>query len=222
MRYIFHLVGRQVRFTHAGQGTSNLSEIGTKFKRVRRSVLQDKNIFMYRNALDTAVSLYFQIHKKDFAGGDLFYYRAFVKLLPLNRLPPKDIDLFVVHPVWGVENICRFNRAWLDFLEGQENALIMNYEDAMGDAEATIARLCRFIEVEGFNIQELIEKSNFESMKTMELSGGKKGLALSGFQSGDPESLKVRRGVVKGYAKYLDPDTVAKARGIASKYGFEI
>jgi hypothetical protein len=56
IRYIFHLVGRQVRFTHAGQGTSNPSEIGTKFKRVRGSVLQDKNMFMYRNALDTAVS----------------------------------------------------------------------------------------------------------------------------------------------------------------------
>ena len=65
IRYIFALVNLDVEFTHAGFGTREIKQIGTEFNGVKKSVLGRRNIFMYRNPLDTAVSLYFQIHRTD-------------------------------------------------------------------------------------------------------------------------------------------------------------
>ena len=47
MRYVFHLVGCPVTFTHAGHGTSQ-REMGEPFSGVDTSELRSKNIFLHR------------------------------------------------------------------------------------------------------------------------------------------------------------------------------
>ncbi len=222
MRYVFSLLGTPIAFSHAGHGTSSLDEIGEPFSELKLSQLGDKNIFMFRNPLDTAVSLYFQVHKKDFQSGPTTHFRKFLKLLIRRRLPPKDINRFVIHPVWGVENICRFNRAWLDFLSNRNDALSISYEDARNDPEAVIEQLGRFAGTASFNAKDIAEKSSFESMKQLELQGKSRELRLYGLRNSDQETMKVRRGVVGGYKDYLDPETIDEAKKIAARFQFEI
>jgi len=209
-----------INFTHAGYGTGR-SEIGSVFAGITPSVLGEKNIFMYRNALDTAVSLYFQVHKKDFRTSA--YLGAYLKLLTSRRLPPRNIDRFVLDPTWGVQNICAFNRAWSDFLQTRNDTLIITYEEARENTELVVGQICEFCDISHENIRDMIKASSFEEMKAKELTYGRSlELALHGLKRGDPNSMKVRKGIVKGYTEYLKPNVIEQAREICSRYGFAI
>jgi len=223
MRYIVHLLGSEVIFTHAGYRSSGKKEIGRRFSGVQTSVIGEKNIFMYRDPLDTAISLYFQIHNSDFARGNKGYFKKFIRLALLGRLPPKDISKFVLHPVWGVENICRFNRGWIDYLGDKPNSLIIQYEDAKKDTALTIQKLADFIGISEYDAQDIATKSSFDEMKKLELTVGKsKELRLYGKKSNNNDSMKVRRGVVAGYKEYLDESVIEKARVIAAEFNFKL
>jgi hypothetical protein len=224
MRYIFHLLGCDVKFTHAGQGTSfSKRKPGEPFSGLSVDVLADKNIFMNRNPLDTAVSMYFHIHKRDAPSFKLKTMFRYLEMIARGRQPPKEINKFVLNPAWGVENICRFNRAWLDFFaENPANSLVINYEDAKSDPAALIQRLIEFTQCEPVDIDDVVRKSDFESMKKLELGGRSKELRLSGRRNGDDNSMKVRKGVVRGYTEYLSPETIKAAERIAGSFGFDI
>lgn len=217
-----NLLGGKVAFTHAGHGTSKLNEIGEPFSGIKRSVLGEKNIFMYRNPLDTAVSMYFQIHKKDFQINSRKFLKKYFKLAIRRRLPPKDINKFVLHPIWGVENICKFNRAWHDLIAESKDGLILSYEDARNDPSSAIQRLIDFTGAKSMNPTEIAEKSSFDSMKKLEMQGGSKELRLHGLRNSDQESMKVRRGVIGGYRDYLSEETILEARKVAHLYNFEV
>ena len=204
MRYVFSLVGKQVKFTHAGHGTANAREIGEPFIRTRPEQLGSKNVFMHRNPLDTAISLYFQVHHVDFAPDAQNYAEMHTKLEKAGRLPPEEISAFVLHPVWGIENVCRYNRAWLDCAATRADFLTMSYEDAISDPKTAIGA------------------ASFDAMKALERSGASSGLRLSGNSDPDPRSAKVRRGVVRGYVDYLEEAEIDAARQVAAGYGFDI
>jgi len=223
MRYIIHLLGSEVIFTHAGYRSSGKKEIGRRFAGVETSVMGEKNIFMYRDPLDTAISLYFQIHNSDFVRGNKGYFKKFIRLALLGRLPPKDISKFVLHPAWGVENICRFNRDWIDCLSNKPDSLIIRYEDAKKDTIITIKQLADFISVTQYDAADIAAKSIFDEMKKLELTVGKsKELRLHGMKSNNNDTMKVRRGIVGGYKEYLDERTIEEARAIAAKFHFEL
>ena len=59
-------------------------------------------------------------------------------------------------------------------------------------------------------------------MKSIEMSGDGKDLFLYGLRNDDPETLKVRKGKMRGYFDYLDADAIARASRTAATYGFEI
>jgi len=222
MRYVFSLARCQVRFTHAGHGTAKLSEIGTAFSGLRTDLLGRRNIFMHRNPLDTAVSLYFQIHKRDFSPTSLDYAEKYEKLSSLGCLPPRDIAHFVIDPVWGVENICRYNSEWLEFFDGRKNSFLLRYEDAVSNPELAIGRILEFVDLKSVDARELAKASSFQSMREIELSGAPAGWRLRGDRPDDHESLKMRKGVVRGYSEYLDPKTIEAARNIAARFQLEI
>ena len=222
MRYIFSLVNLNVKFTHAGYGTYEVKEIGSEFNGVKRSVLGRRNIFMHRNPLDTAVSIYFQIHRTDFVEPRNHYRQKYEKLEKLRRLPPDDINAFVLHPIWGCENVCKFNRAWYDFLKKKNNGLIICYEDLRKNPRYNISRILDYLGARDYAINDLVHKSSFENMREIELSGRNKKLKLHGLRGGDFESLKVRKGKVKGYIDYIDTETIKLVGDIVKKYDFEI
>jgi len=220
MRYVLNLVDCKVKFTHAGHGTANVREIGEPFVAPLVADLGHKNILMFRDPIDTAVSLYFQLHKTDLAPSSDAYPEKSEKLRSLGRLPPKEIDDFVLHPIWGVEQICKFNRAWLNLFNQVESGLVIQYETAKADPEATIRSLLAFVGVHGFDPADITMRSNFDAMKALELTGAGKHLGLHGMRDNDPASSKVRRGVVGGYRDHLTKETIANAKAVSNAFGF--
>lgn len=223
MRYVFHLLECPVKFTHAGHGTLTINNRGGKpFSGLKLSVLGKKNIFLYRNPLDTAVSMYFQIHKHDPIKLSARSALSYLWMALTRGLPPKDINSFVLHPVWGVENICRFNRAWLDYFENRPNSLVITYEEARKNFATVVQQLVSFAGIAAGDVEAIVRQSDFEAMKQLEMKGKSRELRLYGLRSGDPNTMKVRKGVVGGYLDDLDVKTIEAAREIAARYRFEI
>lgn len=224
VRYVFSLAGAKVKFSHGGHGTATLENIGNEYAGVQEAVLRQKNIFLYRNALDTAVSLYFQIHRRNFSSNNAEHLEMVDKLTKLGRMPPSAIDEFVLHPIWGCEQISKFNRGWCDYLQNERRTLIVKYEDLKKDPSLWFKKLLDFLGCKNCDVGHLVEESSFQKMRAAELrpGGAGKGLRLYGLKDGDYDLLKVRRGTVKGYVEYLKPETIAAAALIAKKYGFDI
>lgn len=167
--------------------------------------------------------MYFQVHKTSFHRGAGGYWKKLLKLALRGRFPPKDMDAFVLHPIWGLENVCKFNRAWLDCLATFDNVLILNYEESRKDPVKTIGRLMEFTGRTDGDPETIAQLSSFESMKSLELSkGGSAKLHLHGLKNSGEDGMKVRRGVVKGYCDYLTQETIEAARRVASRYCFEV
>jgi Sulfotransferase domain len=223
MRYIFHLLGCEVKFTHAGQGTDfSKRQPGVGFLALDLQVLGEKNIFMYRNPLDTAVSMFFQIHKHDAVP---LWGKRLVKYLRMawsKNLPPSNIDKFVLHPVWGIENICRYNWAWLDYFNDKPDVLVIRYEEAKSDLSGVVEKFADILGLVDVDTEDIAKQSGFKSMKKLELKGKSRDLRLYGQKKGDPDTMKVRRGIIQGYRDYLTEETIATAEQIATKYSFSI
>lgn len=220
VRYALDLAGIDLHFSHAGTG-SRSHALGRPFRGVDPNKYAGRRIvFMHRNPIDTTVSLYFQIHRRELIKGSWKYLRRYPLYALTGRWPPRDIADFCMHPGYGVEKTCLFNRAWLNHLSGNPDALVLSYEDLVAEGESTFARLLTFLDQSPARAAELVAKTRFERMKEVE-SSAPQGRALTPGIHGDPESMKVRRGKVRGYLDYLDADTVARCRAIAAHYGFD-
>lgn len=220
MRYVLHLVGVRTHFTHAGAGSTSGS-LGRRFEGVDPELLErERIVFMHRNPIDTAVSFYFQIHRKDLPPWSLRFFKRWLPYTWARRMPPRDIEDFVLHPGVGVPKIVAYNRAWIDALAERDDALVLSYEEARTSTHSVFRRLLGFAGRQVDDVERIVEQSSFENMRRLEASGRGRDLMLSEGRAGDPESRKVRRGRVRGYHDYLSPDVVARCREIAAAEGF--
>jgi hypothetical protein len=200
--------------------TSNRRLAGRPFHGVGDYSDGRRVVFIHRNPLDTCVSYYFHLSRKEFLGFKGRVKSAYLHLV--GRAPPTDIERFCLHTGYGVEKICAFNRAWLDHLETHPDCFVTSYERLRRDPKEVLAPLLAFLEVSPkFTLEELVEQSSFEKMRDLERSGAADDRLMLGMRKGDPESAKIRKGVVKGYGEYLSPDIVERLKAIATRYGFE-
>lgn len=119
--------GLDIMLTHAGCST-NRREIGRPFAGVLPTLARLPLVFLHRDPIDTAVSLFHHVTHRDLRRGSARYWRMFLPLMMRQALLPRSIDAFVLHPTHGIDKICRFNRAWLDHLQGRDDCLILTYE----------------------------------------------------------------------------------------------
>jgi hypothetical protein len=224
LRYIFSLAGVEADFTHAGYATGG-HRIGTRFSGLAcdfDAPEAGKVLVLVRDPLDTAVSLYFQIHRRELpVGSGLRRVRRSVRLAVLGRTPPTDIGSFVLSERHGVEKVIRFNRACIAALPGRERGLVVAYEDLHRDFLKTIGAVLAFIDPAlplRVDLCALAERASFEAMHSMEASGTGD-WRMSPVIPGDPESFKTRRGKVGGFRDYLDHETVEAARAIYRRLG---
>lgn len=223
LRYMLHLAGFEIAVTHAGMGSAG-KDFFRDYRGVRKSRIAGRlPIFLHRNPIDTIVSLYFQVQRKDLALARKVHPLRFAHARWRGRLPPDDIEGFVRHPRFGVETACRYNRAWIDHLTAREPSLVVSYEWLRADPGRGLAAVLDYIgHVPGRPLAEIVEQSNFEAMQRSERAGKLAGVAGMGVaDANDPESGKVRRGEVKGYGRYLSAATIDELRAIAARYGFE-
>jgi hypothetical protein len=223
LRYMLHLAGFEIAVTHAGMGSA-----GRDFFRDYRGVRQSRvtgrlPIFLHRNPIDTVVSLYFQVQRKDLARARAQHPLRFALARWRGRLPPTDLEAFVRDARFGVETACRYNRAWIDFLTPLEPTMVLSYEWLRANPAQGLEVLLDYIGHEpSKTVAQIVEQSAFEAMQRNERSGKLAGVAGMGVaDANDPESGKVRRGEVKGYGRYLAPATIEELRAVAARHGFE-
>ena len=204
-------------FTHAGAAT-NRREIGRPYSGIPQQLAALPLVFLHRNPLDTAVSMFYQVHHRDLRRWSGRWLRMWVPLALRKAHPPRSIDEFVLHPLYGVPKICRYNRLWLNHLAGRNDCLVITYE-AMRQAPAkgfqNLLDHWSEIKVSG---QKLAELSAFDRMRAIEQS--ESAPFLTSRRPGDVSSAKVRKGKVHGYFDELRPETIQYCNEIASQHGF--
>ncbi|HEY3306151.1 MAG TPA: sulfotransferase domain-containing protein [Candidatus Binatia bacterium] len=149
-------------------------------------------LLLVRDPRDVIVSFFFQITKR---GGS---YRG-------------DLSGAIRHPGFGVNAMVDVMNAWMAEWSRRSDFKFVRYEDCQSDTEAAFREVLGFLGVGKIDeavLRHSLEFSSFENMKRMESMRQFKNKILSAANLDDPESYKVRRGIVGGYRDYVAPDDI--------------
>lgn len=149
----------------------------------------DRIVYLSRDPRDVMVSLFFQVTGRF---KDFFHYEG-------------NISDFIRDGYFGAHNLKAFQDLWAE-LSVKTNTLHVTYESCHEDLPSVLDQIVRHY---GFvapteRLIEVAEQSRFDVMKDVESSGRFK------YQWLQPrnDSLKVRRGVVSGFADTLSQDDI--------------
>ena len=134
-----------------------------------------------------------------------------------------DLSALLRHPVFGVKRVVAIMNRWLDEWSEHQRLHLLRYEDARRDPAATFSGAIRFllptVALDEYALGRAVEISSFENMRRLEMGGkdaegrelviGLNREALRPKNAADPDSYKVRRGKVGGYADYLSAEDIA-------------
>ena len=164
----------------------------------RAAALGKPILLVARDPRDVMVSLFFHLQKRSatFQG---------------------DLPALLRHPVFGVGRVVTIMNRWLDEWRGHPRLHLLRYEDARRDPAAVFADALRFLlansALDTGALRRAVDIASFENMRRLEagdagapgsdLVGDLNKEALRPKDAGDPDSYKVRRGKVGGYADYL-------------------
>ena len=170
---------------------------------------QKKLILLARHPCDIAVSWYRQFTKRTSAFKRELLLHEMER--PINR---DDITMweYVTHPEIGLPAIIDYYNYWGRNVSRIENALVVRYEDLRTDTAATLARLAEFLgeEFSEEHIRDAVDFGSFENMRELEQSNYFANRSLTLRNPDDPDTLKVRRGLVGGYREDLDEAQAAE------------
>jgi len=154
-----------------------------------------KVVLLVRDPRDVVVSMYMQRTKR-------------------GMRPPFSGTLaeFLDEPVGSFDTLLRYYDLWFSLGAGNENLLIVRYEDLRAQPERELRRVVDFIglgEVSDAVIAEAVAFGAFDNMRAMEKSGTIQKKQMRPGDPDDEESFKTRKGRVGGYVEYLDADQIA-------------
>lgn len=150
-----------------------------------------KVVLAVRDLRDVMVSLHIQLTKRGFRSGALY---------------DGSLAEMIRDPRFGVDRNVAIINHWLREWRNTGLCLIWSYEECRKDPASSFADVLRFLGCETIDddlLSASIEFADFDSMKTMEAENRFDRKLLRPGDPSDPESYKVRRGVVGGYADYL-------------------
>jgi hypothetical protein len=188
LRVMLDDVGAKASFTHDGSD----HQLRHPFAALEadKSRYKDAGILLLvRDPRDTAVSGYFQVTRR----------------LKISSATISDVLRDERH---GIKKICHFNLQWFAAAPSIRRFAVLSYEQMH---KAPAAALCAAAALAGVTVNEKIAElvaSNraFARLRAAEASGElahRYGPYLLPGDRNDPESFKVRRGVVGGYADYM-------------------
>jgi len=146
-----------------------------------------KTILLVRDPRDTIVSLYYEMTKRVHA------YEG-------------TIESFISQDSGGIASLVAFLNDWCRNRERLSRLHLICYEDIHASPLPTIAGALEFAGITGTPdaiIEQAIERCSLDAMRRMELSGAVPHVRLRPGDASDPESYKVRKGKVGGYAETL-------------------
>jgi len=194
LRVMLDDLGIEALYTHDGSGfeehasIANLDADKTKFA-------AGLVLLMVRDPRDVVISGYFQV----------------VRRLRLQTAGSMSISDFIRHPRYGVEKAVRFNLHWFAAAREMSDLAIVRYEDLHKDTSRALTAIVRFACSEASTdvVRDVALRRSFAHMRQLEATGGFEasyGNALTPPDLADPESYKVRRGILGGYVDYLSRD----------------
>jgi hypothetical protein len=140
---------------------------------------------------------------------------------------PGNLSEFV-RSEYGIALVLRWMQDWGEQLDVPARVRFFRYEDFHADAATSARALLDWLGVAPVDeaaLAEAVAASSFQAMHQLEASGGARSHRLRPGDASDPESFKVRRGVVGGYRDYLGPDDLAyieerMARDLPACFGY--
>ena len=151
-------------------------------------------VLLARDPRDAFVSLYVQLTRR-------------TKETP-NELKTQSAEELLRHPAFGIESMVEVMNDWLAEWSPRPNFLLLRYETLREDpAPGFRALLQRLGEapVAESAFAHALGFSDFGHMKKLESTGAFESKILRAGDARDPESFKVRRAKVGGFADYLSP-----------------
>jgi hypothetical protein len=168
-------------------------------------------LLLARDPRDAVVSLYFQLSKR----------------APARKRVSGTLSEFIRHPQKGIRGIVLVMNRWLDEWQGRPDFRIFRYEDLRKDVAGQAREILGFLGVPHVDeqlLRQAAEFSSFENMRAMEQQGRFREGMLKAANTQDPESFKVRKGVVGGYREYLSPEDIEYVdnalRSLDSRFGY--
>ncbi len=144
-------------------------------------------LLLARDPRDVVVSLFFQLSKRT----DQFH---------------GTVSEIVADRRFGVQSIVEIMNAWMAEWSERSNFMLLRYEDCRRNTRRAFGAVLAFFGFREINEEALdqsIQFSSFENMKNMESNEKFKTGILLPRNAGDPDSFKVRRGIVGGYKQYF-------------------
>jgi hypothetical protein len=149
-------------------------------------------LLLVRDPRDVIVSFYYQIAKRSGA------YRG-------------DLSATIRHPRFGINAMVDVMNAWMAEWSQRSGFKFVRYEDCMRNTEAVFREVLAFMgvsEIDEAILRHGLQFSSFENMKRMESARQFKNKILSAANVDDPDSYKVRRGIVGGYRDCVAADDI--------------
>ena len=193
----------RVSFSH--DGTAMVDE--TSYRQLFRGKIQyadKKVILMGRDIKDTLVSAYFQATKR------------------INVFEGT-ISEFIRTDRFGVLKILTFYDIWLQHKHEPQSFLPIRYEDFHQHPQRTLRKILNFIgekTIDEDSVNYSIKYCSFDNLKKLEIQNRFDDDRLKPGNSEDPESFKVRKGIINGYMEYLSEEDVAYIDKAIAEFGF--
>jgi hypothetical protein len=153
-------------------------------------------IFLIRDPRDIIVSSYFQAVKRQ------------------ENVFEGSVSEFVRDPKLGIEKLIDFQKTWINHSNVFNDFIVVTYEDLKTNTEQVLQDIVTFLNAKHIGhkrIKRAVKLFRFENMQLMEKSKILKmryGKPLKPGKNGDENSLKVRKGKIKGYKDTLSTDDI--------------
>jgi sulfotransferase family protein len=209
LRVMLDDLGIEAVYTHDGssfEGHLSVEDLDSDKTKFEAGLV----LLMVRDPRDVAISGYFQV----------------VRRLHLQTADSMSISDFIRNPRYGIEKSVRFNLDWFAVAPEMVDLAIVRYEDLHKNTTRVLNAIVRFARAEAAAdvVGDVAVRRSFAHMKQVEASGGfeaRYGSALRPADLTDPESYKVRRGIIGGYVDYLSTRDQKFCNRVISKTDYE-
>jgi hypothetical protein len=160
-------------------------------------------VVLVRNVKDVLVSSYFQATKgvKSFQGS---------------------ISEFIRDERFGARKVLTFYNQWYAAQSVPRAFHVVRYEDLHRDTRGVLVQALAVVGADGIDeglLDAAIEYGRFDRMKDLEQGKVFENPVLRVKNAQDPESFKVRRGVVRGYVDYLSEEDIRYIDEVIAELG---
>lgn len=185
-----------------------------RLSRDKRAYAGKKIFLLARHPIDIAVSRYFHVRNR-------------ARWIPYPAYRDMPISEFVWAPLGGLPTIVEYLNIWEQARGVCGDFLMVRYEDMRADPETNLKHVAAFLGLDATTeeVAAAVSYASFENLRQKEQQGAIPSHRLGARQTGNDDSLKVRRGKVRGYLDYFEPAQVTHMEAfvrdhLAPSYGY--